>query len=199
MKHIARVTLLMLFFTFTLSAKYLINDHIISPKASQIIEKIGEELYQKTGINIYAIATNDDLGRENLYKYILKYEKSISKPYVALIFAPNSKRIGLIASDDTLKSYYDPNRVKSYAIRIVSSADSNSMQSKYDVAVVQAYSELADEIASKKGIKLANTIKDEGGWFLTLVTWLVYLGSIVVFWVYFGRPIYMRIRNGKSK
>ncbi len=70
MRHTARVTLLVLFFTFTLSAKYLINDHIISPKASQIIEKIGEELSQKAGINIYAIATNDDLGRENLYKYI---------------------------------------------------------------------------------------------------------------------------------
>ena len=194
----ARVTLLMLLSTFLLSANYLINDHIISPKASAIIEKIGEELYQKTGINAYAIATNDNVGRENLYKYIKKYEKALSKPYIAIIFAPNSKRLGILVSDEKLKSFYDDEKVKYYLIRIVSSVDKNSLQSKYDVGLVQAYSELADEIASHKDIVLQNTIKDEGNWFLDIVTWLVYLGSVLVFWVYFGRPIYMRIRYGKQ-
>ena len=194
----ARVTLLMLLSTFLLSANYLINDHIISPKASEVIESIGEELHQKTGINAYALATNDNLGRENLYRYIKKYESALSKPYILILFAPNSKRIGILVSDDKLKELYDDGEVKDYLIRIVSSVDKNSLQSKYDVGLVQAYSELADEIASKKGVELKNTIKSEGHWFLDVVTWLVYLGSVLVFWVYFGRPIYMRIRYGKQ-
>lgn len=194
----ARVTLLMLLSTFLLSANYLINDHIISPKASNVIEKIGEELHKKVAINAYAIATNDSVGRENLYKYIKKYESSLSKPYVVILFAPNSKRIGILVSDKRLKAMYDDDKVKDYLIRIVSSVDKNSLQSKYDVGLVQAYSELADEIASHKNIKLKNTIKSEGSWFLNIVTWLVYLGSVLVFWVYFGRPIYMRIRYGKQ-
>ncbi len=198
MSGVARVTLLLLFSSFLLSAKYLINDHIISPKAGSVIEKIGEELSQKTGINAFVIATNDNVGRENLYNYIKKYEKSLSRPYIVLLFAPNSKRVGILVSNEKFKSYYSDSRVKDYLIRIVSSVDKNSLQSKYDVGVVQAYSELADEIAEHKGVVLNNTIKSEGNWFLTLITWMVYLGSVLVFWVYFGRPIYMRIRYGKQ-
>ena len=190
--------MLVLLSTFLLSAKYLINDHIISPKASAVIESIGDELRQKTGINAYAVATNDSVGRENLYKYIKKYESALSKLYIVILFAPNSKRIGILVSDEKLKSLYDDGDVKDYLIRIVSSVDKNSLQSKYDVGLVQAYSELADEIASKKNIELEKTIKSEGSWFLDVITWLVYLGSVLIFWVYFGRPIYMRIRYGKQ-
>jgi hypothetical protein len=200
MKVVARATLLLLLLTFSISSKYLLNDHIITPKASEIIEKIGSELAGKCDINAYVIATHDKLGRGvNLYDYIKKYAKQLSEPYVALIFAPNSKRIGIIVSDKRLENYYDASKVKSFATRIIGSVDSNSMQSKYDVGVVQAYSELADEIAQKKAVHLKNTIKDDDSILIKIVTWLVYLGSVLVFWVYFFRPIYMRIRNGKEK
>ena len=200
MRVVARATLLLLLLTFSISSKYLLNDHIITPKASEIIEKIGSELASKCDINAYVIATHDKLGRGvNLYDYIKKYAKQLSEPYVALIFAPNSKRIGIIVSDKGLENYYDASKVKSFATRIIGSVDSNSMQSKYDVGVVQAYSELADEIARKRAVHLKNTIKDDDSILIKIVTWLVYLGSVLVFWVYFFRPIYMRIRYGKEK
>jgi hypothetical protein len=200
MRVVARATLLLLLLTFSISSKYLLNDHIITPKASEIIEKIGSELASKCDINAYVIATHDKLGRGvNLYDYIKKYAKQLSEPYVALIFAPNSKRIGIIVSDKGLENYYDASKVKSFATRIIGSVDSNSMQSKYDVGVVQAYSELADEIARKRAVHLKNTIKDDDSILIKIVTWLVYLGSVLVFWVYFFRPIYMRIRHAKEK
>jgi hypothetical protein len=193
----ARATLLMLLFTFFPQARYLFNDHLLSPNTVELIEKIGAEFHSKTGMNVYVVATNDRVGRGvSLFDYIGKYEESLSKPYVVLLFAPNSKRIGLIPSDPGLKKLYDASEVKRYAIRIVSSVDSNSMRSKYDLAVVQAYSELSDEIAEKKGIHLENTVKNESGWLIKGVTWIVYVGSLLVFWVYFGRPIYRRMRYG---
>ncbi len=199
MCKIARGTLLFLLLTFSLSANFLINDHLISPKASEIIQKIGLELKDKSGINAYLIASNDVIDkRANLYEYVKKYEKQFSKPWVAFIFLPNNKRLGILVSDKSLRSYYNDSEVKRYAIGILGSADSNSIQSKYDVAMVQAYSELADELASKKGIKLKSTIKNKGTWLIKIITWLVYLGAVLVFWVYFGRPIYMRIRYGKQ-
>ncbi len=198
MRQIAGATLLMLLLTFSLSAHYLINDHLISPKAGDVIEKIGSELQQKTGIHVYVIASNDRLDRRaNLYEYVKKYEKSFSRPWVAILFLPNNKRLGILVSDPDLKKAYEASRVKKYAIDILGSADSNSMQSKYDVAMVQAYSELADELAAAKKVKLTQTIKNEGQWIIKIITWLVYLGAVLVFWVYFGRPIYMRIRHGK--
>jgi len=200
MRQTARGTLLALLLTFSLSAHYLINDHLISPKAGDVIERIGSELQQKTGINAYVIASNDRLEkRSNLYEYVKKYEKSLSKPWVAILFLPNNKRLGILVSDPDLKKTYDDSRVKKYAVDILGSADSNSMQSKYDVAMVQAYSELADELAASKGVKLNQTIKNEGQWIIKVITWLVYLGAVLVFWVYFGRPIYMRIRHGKQQ
>ena len=128
-----------------------------------------------------------------------KYAKELRDPWIAILFLPNNKRIGILVSDPGMKTWYDPEEVKKYAIEILGSADSNREQSKYDVAMVQSYSELADELAAHKGIQLTSTIKNEGQWFLKLVTWLVYLGAVLVFWVYFGRPIYMRIRHGKRQ
>ncbi|WP_292654190.1 hypothetical protein [Nitratifractor sp.] len=199
MRQIAGATLLMLLLTLSLSAHYLINDHLISPKAGDVIEKIGSELQQKTGIHAYVIASNDRLDkRANLYEYVKKYEKQLSRPWAAILFLPNNKRLGILVSDPDLKKAYKAGRVKKYAIDILGSADSNSQQSKYDVAMVQAYSELADELAAAKKVKLTQTIKNEGQWIIKIITWLVYLGAVLVFWVYFGRPIYMRIRHGKQ-
>ena len=196
----ARATLLALLLTFSLPADYLFNDHLISPKAGSVIEKIGTELQKKTGVHAYVIASNDRLERRtNLYEYVKKYAKELRDPWIAILFLPNNKRIGILVSDPGMKTWYDPEEVKKYAIEILGSADSNREQSKYDVAMVQSYSELADELAAHKGIQLTSTIKNEGQWFLKLVTWLVYLGAVLVFWVYFGRPIYMRIRHGKRQ
>ncbi len=200
MTKAARAILLALLSTFAYSANFLINDHLLSPRASELIEKIGSELKAKTGVNAYAIATNDHIPRNgNLFEYIRKYESELSKPYVIFLFAPNSKRIGLLPSDKKIGNSYDPDRVKDFAIKIISSSDSNSQRSKYDVAVVQAYSELADELAEASGKVLENTIKSESGWLIRIVTWAVYIGSLLVFWVYFGRPLYMRIRYGKKQ
>ncbi len=200
MINAARATLLAILLSFTLQAKYLINDHLISPKAGEVIDKIGAELQEKTGIHAYVIASNDRLPkRANLYAYVKKYAKSLSEPWVAIVFLPNNKRLGILVSDPKMKKWYRDEEVKKYAIDILGSADSNSEQSKYDVAMVQAYSELADELAGHQGATLKYTIKNESQWLIKIITWLVYLGAILVFWVYFGRPIYMRIRYGKRK
>ncbi len=183
-----------------LSANFLINDYIISPKAGQEIEKMGKELSGKTQINAYVIATTDRLKRTaNLYEYLQRYESRLQPPYALIFFAPNSHRIGLLFSSDTIKKMVDGDEVKSYAIDVISTEDSNSVQSRYDVGVVQAYSELADEIAAAKGVKLSTTIHDPYHWIITLIRWVVLLGSLIVLWVYFGHPIYQRIRYGKQQ
>ncbi len=183
-----------------LSANFLINDYIISPKAGQEIEKMGEELSQKTGIHAYVIATTDTLERTaNLYEHIKRYGDKLEKPYAVIFFAPNSRRIGLLFSSDAVKQMVDAQEVKRYAIDVISAEDSNSIQSRYDVGIVQAYSELADEIAAAKGMKMTTTIQDPYHWIITLIRWVVLLGSLIVLWVYFGHPIYQRIRYGKQR
>jgi hypothetical protein len=191
----ARITLLVLLFSFFLNAKFLFNDHLVSPKAADLIEKIGSELYSKTKINAYMIATNDRLKRGvSVYEYLKKFS-SISKPYAAIVFAPNSQRIHLVASNKELLIGLDKDTILDYAIKVIASKDSNSLQSKYDVGLVQAYSELADEIAKIKGIKLQSTIKDAGRGILTVVNTIIIIGSIIVIWLFFIAPMVKRRKS----
>ena len=191
--------MLFLFSNF-LNAKFLFNDHLVSPKASDYIEKMGTELSSKTDINAYLITTNDKIKRGvSVYDYIKRYKESLSKPYVGIVFAPNSMRIHIVASDKKLLESIDKGKVLDFAIKVIASKDSNSKQSKFDVGLVQSYSELADEVANSKGIKLESTIKSGGGWVLKIVNTLIIIGSLIVIWIYFIAPIFRKRGNNEQK
>jgi len=197
MRAKASLVLLMLsLFSNFLNAKFLLNDHLVSPKASDVIEKMGSELSSKTAINAYLITTNDKIKRGvSVYDYIKRYKESLSEPYVGIVFAPNSMRIHIVASNKKLLESIDKGKVLDFAIKVIASKDSNSLQSKFDVGLVQAYSELADEIANSKGIKLESTIKSGGGWVLKIVNTLIIVGSLIVIWIYFIAPIFRKKRK----
>lgn len=205
---LARVTLLAWLLSLSVSAHFLVNDYLITPKASLVLEKMSQELTKKTGMTAYAIATTQKLQEgTNLYEYVKQYESNLSKPFVIMIFAPNAViknsisqtgRLGLIPSSESLKGAYNHREVLHYFNAFIGSKDSNSLQSKYDVAMLQAYSELADELAADKGVTLESTFKDNNSWIVTLFTWIVRIGAILLFWIYFGRPLYRRMRYGKQ-
>ena len=185
--------LLLLFFNF-LNAKSLFNDHLVSPKAADVIEKIGSEFRDKTSVNEYLITTNGKIPRGvSVYEYIKKY--SISEPYIGIVFAPNSKRIHIVASNKELLQKLDKDKILDYAIKVIASKDSNSLQSKFDVGLVQAFSELADQFVDTKGIKLNSTIKSSGRWVLTIVNSLIIVGSLIVIWIYFISPYFRKKRK----
>ena len=186
---IARVTLLATLLTIFSHAHFLVNDYIITPRAAALMETMSKELTDKTDMHAYVIATKEKLDRGvNLYEYSKQYDTNMTKPYVLMIFVPNSTRIGLIPSSDEIKRMYDANDVKEYAVNILKSADSNSIQSKYDLAIVQSYSELADELAQSKGVKLNSTIKDESKVLIKILSYIVWAGLILLIWIYVIRP-----------
>jgi len=192
----ARLALLVLLFTLSLNAKFLFNDHLVSPKAADFIEKIGNELYSKTNISAYLIATNDKLKRGvSVYEYLKKYESSMSKPYAAIVFIPNSQRIHLVVSNKGLLIELNKDEILDYAIKVIASKDSNTLQSKYDVGLVQAYSELADEIAATKKVELDTTIKEGGKTVLTIINIIIMIGSAIVIWFFFILPIFKRKKS----
>lgn len=203
-----RATLLALALPLLLNATHILKDDILKIEASQLINEMGDELFSKTGINGYVIATNEDFPVGfNLVEYSKKYEKSMSKPYVLFIFAPQARiteeletkgRVGLIPSSDQVRSLYDYNTVRDAAVDVVSSKDSNSDEDKHNIGVIQAFSELAEGIAESKGIELTKTIPNETRYMVWGLSVFVYIGSILVLWLFAIRPIYMRIKNGKK-
>jgi hypothetical protein len=203
-----RATLLALLLPLLLNATHILHENILKPQASEMIEEMGKELSEKTGINAYVVATNESFPeRYNFVEYSKKYESNMSKPYVLFIFAPyaviteesgQKGRIAFIASSNEVKKLYDYDDVRDAAIDIVAVKDKNSDEDKHNIGVVQSYSTLADQIAASKGVKMTTTIPDEAGYIITILKIFVYSGAIFVFWIFLLRPLIKRIRNGKQ-
>ncbi len=200
--------LLVFLLPFLLNATNFIKNDFLTPEASKIVEDIGDELSLKTGIHIYADITNEKFPEGfNLVEYSKKFGSQLSKPFVILIFAPNAVitkrlevygRVGLIASSKELSLLYDSKKVKDYAIDIVATKDKNSKKDKYNIGVVQSYSELADQIAKSKDIKMTKTIPNDTEFIIGILEYIVFFGSFFVLWIFIVRPIIERIKHGKK-
>ena len=201
------ISLLAVLLPLLLNASHFIKNDLITSKAATKIEEIGDELSSKTGVNIYVIATNEHFPEGfNLVAHSKKYESNISKPYILLVFAPNALitaksqetgRVGIIPSSRELSSLYDKGSVVDATIDVVAAKDKNSKRDKYNIGVVQGYSELADQIADARGVEMTKTIPNETRNIIGILKYLVILGSILVLWILVIRPIVMRIKHGK--
>jgi len=204
----AGFALLALLLPLLLSATHLLKNDLLNIEASKLIDEMGDELFLKTGINAYVIATNEHFPqRYNLVAYSKKYDANMSKPYVLFIFAPYATiikdadtrgRVGIIPSSKEVKNLYHYDDVRDAAIDVVAVKDSNTDEDKFNIGIVQGYSELADNIAASKGIKLEKTIPNDTAAVLNILRVLVYFGSIIVLWIFIVRPLVMRIKHGKK-
>ncbi|MBN2721333.1 MAG: hypothetical protein JXQ77_00780 [Campylobacterales bacterium] len=196
-KTYARLALLVLVFSSSLFASPIIKDELLKPKAKEKIIVMADELKEKTGISGYLIATNDALPRgTSMVDYAKKFEVNLNKPYIIFIFAPHNQRIGIIPSSPELSNLYNEADVKDAAIDVVRDEyDGNSIEDKYNVAVVQAFSELADQVAKAKGVQLTTTIPNETQWIVNFLRVFIYAGAIAVFWIFIGRPILRRMKS----
>jgi len=192
-----------------LNATHLLRNDLLKLEAVKLIDTMGRELKDKTGINAYVIATYEHFPqRFNLVEYTKQYEANTTKPYVLFIFAPYATiieqsdvrgRVGIIPSSKEIKSLYDYEEVRDASVNIVSVKDSNSDEDKFNIAVLQGYSVLADNIASSKGKTLTTTIPDEMGTIVTVLRVIVYTGTLLLFWVFFFRRMWLKMRGKKDE
>jgi len=207
-KAVVRFALLALFLPLLLQATPILKDDLLIPEASKLIETMGDELLQKTGIYEYVIATNEKFPeRYNLVAYTKQYEANMSKPYVVLIFAPNALitkesgqkgRVAVIASSKEIASLYHKSDVMDATIDVIATKDKNTNEDKFNIGILQGFSELADQIAASKEVKLTTTIPNDTRVMIGYVKILVYIGSLFVLWIFILRPIIVRIKNGKK-
>jgi len=203
-----RFALLALLLPLLLNATHILKDDLLKPEASKLIEQMGDELLSKTGINGYVVATNENFPEKfNLVTYSKKYEANLSKPYIMLIFAPNALitvtaeekgRVALIPSSKEIVTLYDKSDVMDATIDVIASKDKNTLEDKYNIGVVQGFSELADQIADSKNVELTTTLPNETRVIVGILRVIVFIGALLVLWMFMFRPIIMRIKNGKK-
>ena len=201
-----KAILLAFLLPLTLNAStFILKNDNIKPQVVEIIDKIGNELLSKTSINAYVLTTNEafPIGF-NLVEYSKKYSTKMKDPYVLYIFAPNALitqkseitgRIGIIPSSDELKKLYDYDAVRDSGLDVITVKDKNSKEDKENIGVLQAYSELADNIADAKNVELTSTLSNDTRIVVTVFKYIVFIGLILVTWVYLLRPLVMRRKN----
>ncbi len=201
LKTITRVTLLLVFASsISLSASPFIKDELLKPQARELIVKMAGELEEKTGIHGYVIATNDEMPKGmSMVTYVKQFESNISKPYVIYIFAPKSLRVGVLASSPEIEKLYDPDDVKDESINVVRDEyDGNKVEDKYNIAIIQSFSELVDQIGKSKNIEMTTVMPNDTHFVINIIRFFLYIGSIFVIWIFLVKPFINRIRNGKK-
>jgi hypothetical protein len=163
---------------------------------------MGDELVDKTGVHAYILTTDKAFGvGANLVDYAKQFEEKMNKPYVLYLFAPKAKitekteitgRVGIIPSSSELKKLYDYDAVRDAGLDVITVKDKNSIDDKQTIGLVQAYSELADNIAEAKGVKMTTTMKNDTRTFIRWFKVILYFGLALVIWIYFLRPIFFR-------
>lgn len=187
------------------ASSFVLKNDNLKPEALELIDKMGNELLSKTAINAYVISTNEAFSVGfNLVEYSQTFEKKMNKPYVLYIFAPNALitkkheitgRVGIIPSSEEISKLYDYSDVRDAGLDIITVKDKNSLEDKQNIGVIQAYSELADNIADAKDVEMTTTIPNDTRTLISILRFIVVLGLILVTWIYLIRPIVMRSKN----
>lgn len=139
-----------------LQAKIVDNESLIAPKAAEKIEQITNELYQKTGVTV-AISARNDLP-EGVVSYGQKVGATLNKPYVVVVLSTTQQKIDITSSDD-IKEQFDKNKVlDNYMIPIIVAPNRDDAGHKYEAAILNGVSEIAEEIAASRSSTLFNMV-----------------------------------------
>lgn len=160
---------------------------LIDPRAVKKIDEIGNELYQKTGVNVYIYAKDmyqyaDFESMPKKLEFIKKLEADIvSKlhdPYVLLSLSIEDIHINLLNSKELDGALDRDDILDNYIIPLLASKDKNGVYAKVSAAVLNGYAEIADSIAESRGIELASSIGNEGHTFNAV--WRVFMYFVIL-------------------
>lgn len=153
--------LLFLFSSLIFAQIILKNDAILPQKTINKIEEIGKELRQKTGVSLYvAVVKKMD------QKKIVDFEKSLAKdlksPFILLALSVDDQKVDIYSSDDVKKRFNKEQILSPYpwegSIIPILTAHFKNQKAAIEAAILNGYSEIAEQVAKSYGIKLKSAI-----------------------------------------
>jgi Na+-translocating ferredoxin:NAD+ oxidoreductase RnfA subunit len=160
-------SLVFLLFSSTLHAKYLHLDEVIKiDKFTTQVEKLGEELYQATGVSLYLVTINTRAGKP-LVVIEKEIANSLEEPFIMLTFAQGSAageqgKIDIIMSAG-MEEHFDKEQVLSpypwsgTIVPLLTAKIKQDVREKYMAALYNGYSDIAEQVADsyEKTLSLA--------------------------------------------
>ena len=153
------------------------ENNIIANKTAVKIDEIADELKAKMGIGVYLIL-KDNISDKSLDIYIKKhYANILQKPYVIYMLSKKRKLIDIITNIKGLDKVYDKDDIiynKTLRI-IVTPGTKSSQQALYSAGLLNGFSQLCEDIASSKKIKLDTAIGSESSNTFGILRYLFYM------------------------
>ncbi len=144
------------------NATYIIqNDNIINEKVSSKVESLGDELYKKTSISVY-VTLPASLKEKSINEYAKELVKKLKEPYVLLVLAKKEKKVDIVNSK-ILNDKFDKEGILSpfpWSGSIIPLLSVKKDNDNYNVAVLNGYADIVEQIAKSKNIVLEGALGD---------------------------------------
>ena len=112
-RGLAALTLIV-FFQTSLLATYLYKDDVVhNPDFTSQVEKLGLELYQKTGISLRLVMLRQLPEGKSIVAYEKELIADMNEPTILLTFAELDSKVDILANDTSLYEYFDKKQVLS--------------------------------------------------------------------------------------
>lgn len=224
--------ILTLFFSTSLSAQYLYKDEIIfNPLFNAEVEKLGLELYQKTGISLRLVMLKELPSGMSIVDYEKELMKDFSEPTILLTFSEMNSKVDILANPAALYEYFDKKQILSpvassvqafvmalfYSDSISSfkeiatsyggtiipllaqKAKEGEVLGKYSGSMFNGYADIAEQIASSKGIVLENAVGSANQNSIMVVKVLFYSFIFYGIFMYIKRKLYIKRQKNEQK
>ena len=97
-----------------LQAEYLYKDEVVDrPAFSEQVEKLGAELYEKTGIRLLLLMLRELPQGQGIHEYEEKILAEFKEPTILLTFAELNSEVDILANDNSLYKYFNRKQVLS--------------------------------------------------------------------------------------
>ncbi len=197
--------MLLLFLSQNLFAsKFILNhDGLIDQRAIEKIEKMGQEVKSKMGVNIYlytikGLDLDESLPMKKKFNAIKQHENEIipalNKPYVLLTAFIEDTHVNLITSKSLNKIINKDDILDGYVVPLLASKDKNTLFAKVSASMLNGYAAIADKLAEEKKVKLETSIGSQGK--VSGTIWRVFMYTLVVIGLLLY--IYAVMRNRKK-
>ncbi|MFT7003462.1 MAG: hypothetical protein ACJAWW_000811 [Sulfurimonas sp.] len=119
-RGLAALIFIVFFQNILLADEYLYKDEVINNPDFRInVNRLGEELYQSTGIKLRLVSIKEFKGYSNILEYEKDLLKKFKEPSIFLVFSELDKKIDICTNDLSLYEYFDKEQVLSPAASLL--------------------------------------------------------------------------------